>query len=216
MPQATNRQLVRDMNNTPVGRGTVYNEMLKISATTRERARKANEGEQLRLDKVARLLERHQRVTDHVTARVQERVQQGLKEMRAFQHVLQDRYSVRHFRTLQPSPVRMSNRRRKLETMFYHSGFSQKAMQPEIKRQMKKEDPEYLRRKFKAQILARSRQEVVRLVARNTMLSRTLTAPLSPGQNLQESTSATALTPAPTQHLEGITIQKTGHRPKIC
>ena len=30
MPQATNRQLARDMQGMPAGKGTVYNAMLKV------------------------------------------------------------------------------------------------------------------------------------------------------------------------------------------
>lgn len=82
MPQTTNRQLVRDINNTPVGQGTVYNAMLKISAATRERAKTVNEGEQLRLGKVTRVMERRQRVADNTQNRVLEKVQKQLKELR--------------------------------------------------------------------------------------------------------------------------------------
>ena len=84
MPQTTNRQLMRDMNNMPVGQGTVYNAMLKISAATRERVKKANEGEQLRLGKVTRVLERHQRVADNAQNRVLEKVHKQLKELQVW------------------------------------------------------------------------------------------------------------------------------------
>ncbi|KAL8609860.1 hypothetical protein ACOMHN_020695 [Nucella lapillus] len=174
MPQTTNRQLVRDLNNTPVGQGTVHNAMLKISAATRDRAKKANEGEQLRLGKVTRVMDRHQRIADNAQNRVLQRLQKDLKELQAFQIVLRDQYNVNNFRTLKTPPPRMSDRRRKLETMFYNSGFSQKTMQPEISRQLKKSDPERLRRKLKTHLLETSRQEVVRLVVRNSQVSSSL------------------------------------------
>ena len=82
--------------------------------------------------------------------------------------VLRDQYSINNFRTLKTPPPRMSDRRRKLETMFYNSGFSQKSMQPEIRRQLRKTDPERARRKVKRHLLESSRQEVVRLVVRNS------------------------------------------------
>nr|KAG5709333.1 hypothetical protein BaRGS_029182 [Batillaria attramentaria] len=163
--------------------------MLKISAATRERARKVNEGEQLRLGKVTRVMERHQRVADHAQTRVLERVQKQLQELQAFQVVLRDQYTVDKFRTLQTPPPRMSDRRRKLETMFYHSGFSQKAMQPEIRRQLKKMDPERVRRRFKRHLLESSRQEVVRLVVRNSEISSSFSAPADVTGNNNNSSS---------------------------
>ncbi|XP_076439480.1 uncharacterized protein LOC143279345 [Babylonia areolata] len=177
MPQSTNRQLVRDMNNTPVGQGTVYNAMLKISAATRDRAKKANEGEQLRLGKVTRVMERHRRVADNTQTRLLVRLQQQLKELQAFQVVLRDQFNVNNFRTLKTPPPRMSDRRRKLETMFYHSGFSQKSMQPEIRRQLKKTDPERIRKKVKHDLLETCKQEVVRLAVRNSQVSSSLLSP---------------------------------------
>ena len=85
--------------------------------------------------------------------------------------VLRDQYSIDNFRTLKTPPPRMSDRRRKLETMFYSSGFSQKSMQPEIRRQLRRTDPERARRKVKRHLLESSREEVVRLVLRNTRVS---------------------------------------------
>lgn len=163
MPQTTNRQLVRDMNNMPVGPGTVYNAMLKISAATRERAKRANEGEKLRLGKVTRVMDRNQRVADNVQTKVLEKTHKQLKELQAFQVVLRDQYSIRNFRTLKTPPPCMSDRRRRLETMFYTSGFSQKSMQPEIRRQLRKTDPERMRRELKRHLLESSRQEAHRL-----------------------------------------------------
>ncbi|KAK7111074.1 uncharacterized protein [Littorina saxatilis] len=170
MPQATNRQLVRDVNNTPVGQGTVYNAMLKISAATRERAKNVNEGEQLRLGKVTRVMERHRRVADNTQNRQLEKMQKQLKDLQAFQTVLRDKYSIDNFRTLKLPPQRMSDRRRKLETMFYSCGFSQKTMQPEIRRQLQRTDPARVQRKFKRHLLESCRQDVVRLVDRNSQL----------------------------------------------
>ena len=89
----------------------------------------------------------------------------------AFQVVLRDQYSIDNFRTLKTPPPRMSDRRRKLETMFYSSGFSQKSMQPEIRRELRRTDPERARRKVKRHLLESSREEVVRLVLRNTRVS---------------------------------------------
>lgn len=177
MPQTTNRQLVRDMNNTPMGRGTVYSTLLKISAATRDRARIVNEGEHLRLDKMMRMIDRHRRAQDFAQTRMLKRVEKELQELQAFQIVLRDQYSVQDFRTLQPPPVAMSNRRKKLETMFYHSGFSQKDMQPEIRRQLEKMDPERMRRKWKRHLLERSKQEVGRLADRSKQFSSSLESP---------------------------------------
>jgi hypothetical protein len=83
--------------------------------------------------------------------------------VQAFQVVLRDQYRVSNFRTLQPPPQSMSDRRRKIETMYYNSGFSQKTMQPEIRRQLRRSDPERMRRELKRHLLECSRQEVTRL-----------------------------------------------------
>jgi len=47
--------------------------------------------------------------------------------------------------------------------MYMNCGFSQKTMQPEIRRQLRRSDPERMRRELKRHLLENSRQEVVRL-----------------------------------------------------
>ena len=57
----------------------------------------------------------------------------------------------------------MSDRRRRIETLFYNSGFSRRVMQPEIKRQIKWSDPERYRTQLKHHLLENSREQVIRL-----------------------------------------------------
>jgi hypothetical protein len=159
MPQATNRGLVRDMNNCPIGKGTVYNTLLDISAHTRQRAIQANVCELERLGKIERFLEREQRIREVIRSRLVAKTQKSLRDMQAFEKVISNEYRVKNFATMRRGFDRSMiqtprlERRVKIETRIYNSGFSMKALQPEIKRTQRKMDPERKRRFVKRKIL---------------------------------------------------------------
>ncbi|XP_046328770.1 uncharacterized protein LOC124112685 [Haliotis rufescens] len=167
MPQVTNRSLLRDKYSCPMGQGTVYSALLDISATTRERAAKANEGEIKRLQKLTRFIDKGCRTAESTQSRVIDRMSKHLKELQAFKKVVQDDYKISKFQTLRNSdPDLVPTRRLTVETRYYHSGFDMKSLKPEITRKMKLMDPERKRRKMKQQILEASRRET-------SMLSKT-------------------------------------------
>ncbi|XP_046564711.1 uncharacterized protein LOC124273486 [Haliotis rubra] len=167
MPQATNRNLLRDKYSCPMGNGTVYSALLNISTATRERAVKANEAEIQRLQKITRFIDKGCRTAENTQSRVIDKMSKHLKELQAFKKVVQDDYKISKFQTLRnPDPDLVPPRRLTVETRYYHSGFDMKSLKPEINRTLKLMDPERRRKRFKRQILEASRRET-------SMLSKT-------------------------------------------
>lgn len=173
MPQATNRRVQRDRLNCPVGKGTVYNSLLDISNATRARAMKVNIIESERTKKLHKILEKNQRHTDFIQGRVKERTERALKELKAFQQVLNNDYKVSNFRTMEKGFRRelvqtpRTARRFKIETRVFYSGFDMKNFKPEIDRKLRQMDPTRTQRIMKKILLEEFKDRSDVLIDRN-------------------------------------------------
>ncbi|XP_013384815.1 uncharacterized protein LOC106154847 [Lingula anatina] len=165
MPQITNRKLVRDTNNCPIGKGSVFNSVLDISFAARRRAEKLNEGEAEKFKMVNKVMEKYQHSQEVINNRAIERINKSLREMEAYKRVLQSDYRANHFDTLKlgykpgQSKTPENARKVKYETRVYNSGFSLRNFRPEVERKLKEMDPEEQASKFKQKLLEKFRRQ---------------------------------------------------------
>jgi len=165
MPQVTNWKLLRDKNSSPIGKGTLHDSLMNISALTSQRAMKMNLLEMERLQRINRIYDKNKRRNDVIMSRVMERTEKSLKNMQAFRHVLNNDYCVDNFKTMSLGFKRnmvqtpRTARRFKLETRVYHSGYDMKAFQPEINRRLRQTDPTRVTRIFKNVLLEKFQEE---------------------------------------------------------
>lgn len=173
MPQTTNRKVQRDRLNCPVGKGTVYNALLDISNATRARAMKVNIIESERTKKLHKIIEKNKRHVDVLQGRARERTEKSLKELKAFQQVLNNEYKVSNFKTMDKGFRRelvqtpRTARRFKIETRVYYSGFEMKTFKPEIDRKLRQMDPSRTQRIMKKILLEEFKDRSNILIDRN-------------------------------------------------
>jgi hypothetical protein len=191
MPQATNRKIQRDRFNCPVGKGTIYNALLDISNATRARAMKVNITESERTKKLQKIIEKNKRHVDIIQERARERTEKSLKELRAFQQVLNNEYKVSNFRTMDKSFRReliqtpRTARRYKIETRVYYSGFEIKNFKPEIDRKLRQMDPSRTQRIMKKILLEEFKDRSDILIDRN-LSEKTFLEMLDNHKNLKQ------------------------------
>ncbi|XP_060075530.1 uncharacterized protein LOC132555191 [Ylistrum balloti] len=159
MPQVTNLRLIRDKNNSPIGKGTLYNALVNISTSTRDRAAKLNVLENDRLKRLNRMYDRDRRHSEYLANQVLQRTQKSLQELTAYHHVLTNDYTVAQFKTMDPQFSRESAqtprsvRRYNLETRLYYNGYGMKPFRPEIDRRIRQTDPARVTKIFKKVLL---------------------------------------------------------------
>lgn len=191
MPQTTNRKVQRDRLNCPVGKGTVYNSLLDISNATRARAMKVNLIETEKTKKLQRILEKNQRHTDFIQGRMKERTERSLRELKAFQQVLNNDYRVSNFKTMDRGFRRelvqtpRTARRFKIETRVYYSGFDMKTFKPEIDRKLRQMDPSRTQRIMRKILLEEFKDRSDVLIDRN-LSEKTFLQMLDDHKNLKQ------------------------------
>ncbi|XP_052819497.1 uncharacterized protein LOC128245396 [Mya arenaria] len=159
MPQATNLAVAKEKEFSPVGPGTVFNHVLKISNATRERANLINKTEEARLQRMQRLLDKEKRFSNNVRNKVMQRASKTLTEKRALLKLLENDYKVKNFITMKqdfnPSQIEdvETARRYVIETRVFNSGFNVKSMRPEVRRQIRMLDPNHKYKTFKKKLL---------------------------------------------------------------
>ncbi|XP_069117811.1 uncharacterized protein [Argopecten irradians] len=165
MPQVTNLRLIRDKNNSPIGKGTLHNALLNISTSTRDRAVKLNILENERLKRLNRLYDKNKRHSEYLSAQFLQRTQRSLQDLNAYQYVLNHDYRVSQFRTMDPKFTRecaqtpRSTRRYNLETRIYNTGYGMKPFRPEIDRRIRQTDPARVTKIFKKVLLEKFKDE---------------------------------------------------------
>ncbi|OWF44039.1 hypothetical protein KP79_PYT21151 [Mizuhopecten yessoensis] len=165
MPQVTNLRLIRDKNNSPIGKGTLHNALLNISASTRERAVKLNVVENDRLKRIISMCDKNKRRSDYVSSVVLQKAQRSLQELNAYKDVLNNDYSVSQFKTMDPRFTRQcaqtprTVRRYNLETRIYHTGYGIQPFRPEINRRIHQTDPARITKIYKKVLLEKFKNE---------------------------------------------------------
>lgn len=173
----TNLRLIRDKNSCPIGKGTLHDTLLNISASTRERAIKLNHLESERLQRIRKLHETNKRHSEFVTGRVMERTYKSLQDLQAYQYVLNNDYRFAQFKTMDPQiraeallasrtarraeaiHTPRTARRYKMETRIYHVGYDMNSFRPEINRRLRQTDPTRISNIYKKVLLEKFKKE---------------------------------------------------------
>ncbi|XP_033724667.1 uncharacterized protein LOC117314689 [Pecten maximus] len=136
-------------------KGHSLGDLLEASMKFEARAKRLNEKEAEKMERIQRSIVRNQRVNDNLRSRVMARTEASLKNMTGFQQVLSKDYTVKKFKTMEKGfnfryrirPVTPKTARQlKLETRAYYSGLDRKWFQPEIDRKMYQQDPKKVQR----------------------------------------------------------------------
>ncbi|XP_033764350.1 uncharacterized protein LOC117345385 [Pecten maximus] len=165
MPQVTNLRLIRDKNNSPIGKGTLHNALVNISTSIRDRAVKLNALENDRLKRINRMYDKSRRHSEYLSAQVLQRTQKSLQDLNAYQYVLNNEYRVSQFKTMDPRFTRecaqtpRTTRRYNLETRIYNTGYGMKSFRPEINRRIRQTDPARVTKIFKKVLLEKFKNE---------------------------------------------------------
>ncbi|XP_060068557.1 uncharacterized protein LOC132548695 [Ylistrum balloti] len=140
---------MRNASRSLSSKGHCLGDLLEASMKFEERAKRLNEREAEKLERIQRSMIRNQRVSDNLRTRVMSRTEASLKNITGFQEVLSKDYTVRKFKTMERGfnnryrlrPVSPRTARHlKLETRAYYSGLDRKWFQPEINRKMYQQD----------------------------------------------------------------------------
>ncbi|XP_069115771.1 uncharacterized protein [Argopecten irradians] len=137
-------------------KGHSLGDLLEASMKFEARAKRLNEKEAEKMERIQRSIVRNQRVSDNLRSRVMARTEASLKNIAGFQQVLSKDYTVKKFKTMErgysPFKYRLrpvtpkTARQLKLETRAYYSGLDRKWFKPEIDRKMHQQDPKKVQR----------------------------------------------------------------------
>ncbi|OWF53372.1 hypothetical protein KP79_PYT21611 [Mizuhopecten yessoensis] len=140
------KNATRSLNSKVHSLGDILEASMKFEA----RAKRLNEREAEKMERIQRSIVRNQRVSDNLRSRVMARTEASLKNISGFQKVLSKDYTVKKFKTMEKGfnqryrlrPVSPRTARQlKLETRAYYSGLDRRWFQPEIERKMRQQDP---------------------------------------------------------------------------
>lgn len=126
-------------------------DLLESSMRFESRAKRLNEMEEEKMQRVQRSMMRNQRVHDNIRSRVISRMETSLRNLSGFQKVLSKEYKANKFKSMEKEfshrymsrlrPVSPRTARQlKLETRAYYSGLNRRWFQPEIDRKMRQQD----------------------------------------------------------------------------
>ena len=115
------------------------------------------------MERIQKLIEKEHRFKNTIQNRVIDRTTKSLKEKQALIQLLDKEYKVDNFLTMktgfEPNQIetKYDARHYIIETRIFNSGFNTKSMKPEIRRQLRKLDPNRKYRLFKRKLLEENR-----------------------------------------------------------
>jgi len=157
-------------------KGDLLDESLKIHA----RAKRLNQLENEKLERINRIIKRNQKARENILSRVLSRTENSLNTLRGFKDVVNKDYAVNNFETLTEgfnSSIRgrvlspRTARRLKLETRVYYSGFERRWFKPEIQRKMRQSNPLRAYDILKKVLLAKCENDNNNMIDRNLSIS---------------------------------------------
>lgn len=152
-------------NESFVGKGTVFANIMKESLRVRMRMNRVNELEEERLQKLTKLMNRDQKVQAVLLQRVMERAERNIEHMRGYREVINNDFKFDNFRTMEhgfrkrlvESP--RTARQISLETKIHNGGYQPGYFKHEIKRKIRQADPNVFHRVVKKVLKEQSQKE---------------------------------------------------------
>ena len=164
MPQAKNPRVNADNASLIRGKGSVQSSLSESSFAIHRRALKINEGEHKKLTLTLKVIDKHGRALETSREKIMGRIQTNLKNLGAYQQVLNSDYNADSFDTLtfgyklkeaKKDPERLQ--RFIYETRIYHSGFSMRNLRRQVSRKLIETDPNEKRLKARKKLLENAR-----------------------------------------------------------